>query len=107
MCCDGSLINHAGRHNPHRVLTSPVLDIGVKSTEWCQFGSEPRYPVADRFSSTRKAFPEETWPASKKRLKCDDLEGSSGTLSETLAQSINDWSLDSSLIADLKETRGT
>jgi len=55
----------------------------------------------------RKAFPEEKWPASRKRLKCDDLEGSSGTLFETLAQSINDWSLDSSLIADLKVTRGT
>ena len=27
MCCDGSLVGRAGRHNPRRVLTSPVLDI--------------------------------------------------------------------------------
>ena len=79
----------------------------MKSTEWRQLAASHQYSVADQFSFTAKRFMGKKWPASKKRLRCDDLEGSSGTLSETLAQSINDWSLDSSLIADLKVTRGT
>jgi len=43
MCRDGSLINHAGRHNPHGVLTSAVLD----TSEWSRpsIASWPRATI--------------------------------------------------------------
>jgi hypothetical protein len=59
------------------------------------------------FQSHYQPCSEEEWQAFRKRFRYEEIEMWSGTLSKTLAQSINDWSRDSSWIAGLKATRGT